>query len=217
MKKIFYPAMVCLLIACTNAADTEEAKDTTTAEVVEESKEVTEVEQVKIAFPQLFTFYQSKDSSFTEERFNVAMIDSMNLMPPQPLDESALKPYYPYLVYNQDSSKAIDLYSYNILLSEKNGKTVGEAGGPDTEIAVIDFKNRTRQRVFYAGPSFVIHDGKWVDNNTISLVGGDVVDGSRFSPFIWLIDVAAKKMKVLDYIDTLQIKPTTYHSRIPLR
>jgi hypothetical protein len=218
MKKLLIVATALVLFACNNSTEApKEIQDTTTAET-EEAIEPSEVEQAKITFPQLFSFYESKDSSFTEEKFDVGIMDSMNVTAPQPLNETELKPYYPYLVYNSDSSKAIDLYSYNIMLSNKNGKTVGQAGGPDTEIAVIDFKNKTRQRIFYAGPSFVIHDGQWIDNKTLSLVGGEVIDDDRISPFVWMIDIDAKSMKVLDYRDTLRVNPRAYqNSRIPMR
>jgi hypothetical protein len=219
MKKLLIVATTFLLFACNNASDTsKESQDTATTAETEESIEPSEVEQAKISFPQLFSFYESEDSSFTEGKFDVGIMDSMNITAPQPLNEEELKPYYPYLVYTKDSSKAIDLYSYNVMLSNRNGKTVGQAAGPDTEIAVIDFRNKTRQRIFYAGPSFVIHDGQWIDNKTLSLVGGEVIDDNRISPFVWMIDIDAKRMKVLDYNDTLNVRPTSYKAgRIPMR
>ena len=220
MKRITGLVMICLFIACNNNAENKEkAEDTTAAlEVEEVTEENSEIEQAKVIFQPLFSFYETNDSSFQEDNFNLAIMDSMSLMAPQAIDEASLKPYYPYLVYNSDSSRAIDLYSYNVMLSQQNGKMVANASGPDTEIAVVDFKNKTRQRILFTGPSFIIHDGKWINDHTLSLIGGEVIDEEKFSPSVWLMDLDKQTMKVLDYADTLSLKHTAYKtSRLPFR
>lgn len=204
-------AVLLLMMACNNAAEKKtEAEDTAQIEDEVLVEEAPEIENAKVSFQQLFSFLQAKDSSFNADQFQLSIVDSMQLMPAQPIDETSLKPYYPYLVYNSDSSKAIDLHSYNTILVEKNGKVLSEAAGPDTEIALIDFKNKTRQRLLFVGPSSVIKEGKWVNDQVISIAGGELVDNEKFKPEVWLFDINAKKMKVLSYTDTLQVKIADY-------
>jgi hypothetical protein len=219
MKKITLLFLVGFFVACNNNADNNSVEqDTTAMEVEEVAEERPELEQAKVSFQQLFSFYEKNDSSFQENNFNLVMMDSMQLLAPQPIDEISLKPYYPYLIYNSDSLKAIDLYSYNVMLSQKGGQTIANASGPDTEIAVVDFKNKTRQRLLYVGPSFTIQDGKWINDHVLSLIGGEIIEEGKFSPSIWLMDLDKKTMQVLDYADTLNVRYSAYqNSRIPLR
>lgn len=210
MIRLVSLAILLLMMACNNAAETKpEIEDT--AQLEEEVIEAApEIENVKFSFQQLFSFLEARDSSFNSDQFQPVIVDSIKLMPAQPIDEVSLKPYYPYLVYNSDSSKAIDLYSYNTILVEKNGKVVSEAAGPDTEIALIDFKNKTRQRLLFVGPSSVINDGKWLNDHVISIAGGEMVDNEKFKPEVWLFDIHANTMKVLGYSDTLQVNIADY-------
>jgi len=210
--KIFFPAVLLLfMMACNNAAETKApVEDTSQIEDEVVADDAPEIENAKVSFQQLFSFLEERDSSFNANQFQLVIVDSMELMPAQPIDETSLKPYYPYLVYNTDSSKAIDLHSYNTILVERKGKVLSEAAGPDTEIALIDFTNKTRQRLLFVGPSSVINDGKWINDHIISIAGGEIVDSEKFKPEVWLFDINAKKMKVLSYADTLQVKIADY-------
>jgi len=217
MKKLIFPALILLLIACNNAAENNAETDDTlqTEEVAEESSEI---QEIRNSFPQLFSFYESRDSSFSPNGFEIAQSDTMNLLPAREINENDLKPYYPYFIYNGDSTKAIDLYSYNIMLTEKGGKTIVEAGGPDTEIAIVDFLNKTRQRIFFAGPSFVIHDGSWLNNETVLLAGGEILEGEKTKPMILKINLSTKSRQYFNYPDTLSVNANTYKdSRIDIQ
>src|ERR1700694_3629368 len=106
--------------------------------------------ELQNAFPALYQFFSRQDSSFSPGHFEVAGTDTLPAAEVLPVTDD-LKEYMPYLVYNKDSSYAVDLYSYNIILSHENGTTIGEASGPDTEVGLVDLKQKTRRRIYFGG------------------------------------------------------------------
>jgi len=211
MKRILGSVLlVALFGSCNNSAETPaKPVDSMPVEVEVINPNQQEVDRAAQLYQPLFTFFQASDSTFDVRKFNLSIVDSLTVMR-QPLDEAAIKPYLPYLIFNADSTKAIDLHSYNTILVERNGKTVSEAAGPDTEIALIDFKSKTRQRLLFAGPSFVVHDGSWVNEEIVSVAGGELVSSELFKPEIWFFDLRANTMKVLGYNDTLNRSAALY-------
>jgi len=216
---MIYPALILFLMACNNTAENKsETEDTIQSEEEEATSERPEIQQIQISFLQMFSFYEANDSSFSASNFEAAQLDTMNLLPAHPVNEKDLKPFYPYFIYNSDSTKAIDLYSYNIMLKESGGKTIGEPGGPDTEIAIVDFRNKTRQRIFFSGPSFPVYDGAWLSNDVVVLAGGETIADGTMKPMILKINLSSKARQYFNYPDTLNITASDYKDpRIEIR
>jgi hypothetical protein len=212
MKKLLILSAVLYLSACNNNNKPEIPEDDEPEEIIEKN-ETTILNKAKEDFSELFTFYHSKDSSFTADRFSEPSLDTLPPLAPHPLEEESIKPYYPYLIYNADSSKAIDLYSYNIMLSDRNGKITGEAGGPDTEIGLVDLRNKTRQRLLFVGPSSTIHDASWIGDSSVAIAGGEILEDGKFKPAVWVISLNRNTMQYLDYPEGIKMKPADYKDK----
>lgn len=204
--KLFFVAGIALATSCNNnSASEENAADTT--EVVDET--AIAQQQLATAFPQEYQFFKKQDSSFTPQKFAETETDTVHTEPALAVGEG-LKKYYPYLIYNPDSSYAIDLYSYNIVLINKNGKTIGKAGGPDTEVGLVDLKNNTRRRIYFGGSSSVVLNAKWINDNEFLLMTGEIIKDEAFSPTVLKYTLPNHILVRFVYEDTLNIKPSEY-------
>src|SRR4051812_21731042 len=136
MKRILLPLTIFVVAfsSCNNDGNKEQkssGKDSSSPEVVNE-----DMGTIADAFPDIYHFFSASDSSFSPEKFIEASRDSIGNE-----QESAVGPviqeYFPYFIFNTDSSFAIDLYSYNFLFVTKNGKTAVEEEGPDTVVGLV--------------------------------------------------------------------------------
>ncbi len=212
MKKFFVPTtLVLFLVACNNNENTAshpQSNDTT--EVEEPVVDVNQQEIVK-AFPDAYQFFNQQDSTFNSGGFEETTSDTIQT--PALKLSSALKSYAPYFIYNSDSSYAVDLYSYNILFVKRNGKTVAEAGGPDTEVGLIDLKNKTRKRIYFGGASSAVMDAKWVNNTQFLLLTGEIIDDTKLQPQLIKYTVDGSVATDFVYDDTLQVKVSDYRDK----
>ena len=191
--------------SCNNNADTKANNDDTTAVETEET-----TFSVNEEFPRLFIYLQSQDSSFSADKFEGGEMDTKDSLSRMKIDTAQLRPFRPYLIYNRDSSKAIDLVSYNYVLSNKKGKTVIQQGGPDTEVALLDLKNNTRKRILFLGSAGTVLQAKWDDDNTIAIVGAEEVEGGKIKPSIWKYDWITGKMELYQYPDAIHANIKDY-------
>ncbi|HYK57046.1 MAG TPA: hypothetical protein VEV15_11300, partial [Flavisolibacter sp.] len=192
--------------SCNNSADTKTNNADTAAVETEETSSVSVNEE----FPRLFTYLQSQDSSFSPDKFEGGEMDLKDSLPKAKIDTAQLRPFRPYLIYNRDSSMAIDLVSYNYVISHKKGKTVIQQGGPDTEVALLDLKNNTRKRILFLGSAGTVLQAKWNDDNSIAIVGAEEVEGGKIKPSIWNYDWTTGKMELYQYPDAIHANIKDY-------
>lgn len=197
---------ILFFTACNNSADTETNNADTSAVETEETSSVSVTEE----FPRLFTYLQSQDSSFSPDKFEGGEMDTKDSLSRIKIDTAQLRPFRPYLIYNRDSSMAIDLVSYNYVISHKKGKTVIQQGGPDTEVALLDLKNNTRKRILFLGSAGTVLQAKWNDDNSIAIVGAEEVEGGKIKPSIWNYDWTTGKMELYQYPDAIHANIKDY-------
>jgi len=113
-------------------------------------------------FPELFNFISSQDSSVKNSVLEAQPFDQNDSVRTK-IDEEQTRGFKPYFIYNSDSSLAIDIVSYNFVVTAKRGKTVFETAGPDTEASLLDIRKGIKKRLFFFGPSVMILDAKWKD------------------------------------------------------
>lgn len=208
-KYFFCFLLIAFTIGCANNASNEQKAGKTSE--VEEPYVDSAQQQIEIAFPGTYNFFQQQDSSFDISNFEEVGFDSV-IHRSLPVTEG-LKAYYPYFIYNSDSSYAVDLYSYNVLFVNRRGKTVAQKGEPDTEVALVDLKNNTRKRIFFGGSSSVVLDAKWIDNHRFLLLTGEVVEGNEFRPAVLRYDVNTNLLDHFVYNDTLHLNAADYSDR----
>jgi hypothetical protein len=216
-RKLFAVIGFAFLISCNNnstVSNDAEAQDSTETEIDETALAQ---QQIAAAFPAVYQFFAKQDSLFAPQKFVETEADTVQATTALP-NTQELKAFYPYFIYNTDSSYAIDLYSYNILLVNKNGTTIGEAGGPDTEVGLVDLKNNTRRRVYFGGSSSAVLDANWINNNSFLLMTGEIVKDDAFSPTILKYTLPDHSVQRFIYDDTLSVRPSEYQDkRLPIR
>jgi hypothetical protein len=185
MKKFILPFGLLLLAACSNEAD-QQASPTDSAGTTVITDELPEDEELA-SVTQVFT---SLDSTFNAGSFYEAGADSVQFSQLSQIDSGSLQEFVPYLIFNADSSLAIDPYSYNYIIQQRNGKQKVSEAGPDVEIGLVDVKRHTRRRLWYSGPAATILDARWKNNTELWLTGIEQLDTAGYQPFVLAINTA---------------------------
>ncbi|GAA4337895.1 hypothetical protein GCM10023184_33960 [Flaviaesturariibacter amylovorans] len=141
-----------------------------------------EIRRAAEALPRLYAWIAAQDTAFDPDAFEVFSPLDADTMPARPMPPSELAQWKPYLMYNADSSLAIDLYSYNYVLRRRGGKTTLEEGGPDFEVGLIDLAKGTRRRLFFTGTAASVLDAAWTDSRTVLLAVAEVRSDDGFRP-----------------------------------
>ncbi len=126
-----------------------------------------------------FTDYVKRLSpSFDWSKFTLTTSwqeDSLLTTPFTP-DKNFYTNYGRFLKYSPDSSRFIDLDSYNIDISQDvEGHWVGSESGPDTEVSLVNPRSGKKMRLIFLGPGGTVEDAFWENNQEIVLLG--VQDG----------------------------------------
>ena len=99
-----------------------------------------------------------------------------------------LEIFVPFFVYNPDSTKAIDLDSYHLVLEKlENGKLYASGRDVDMEAGLIDFEKSIRTRLLFCGPACLFEEGSFPQEGIITITGF-ADDGMGYTPVIWEID-----------------------------
>lgn len=210
IKRLSTLLLLTTLVACTNQSEPPVSKEDGVA-AERETTPSPGSPSSNPAFPSLFRYFSEQNSRFSPGKFEEAGTSRIDTSAALPVDEEQVTPFYPYLLYNSDSTYAIDLYSYNYVITTRNNKTVAEEGGPDTEVALIDLKNKTRKRVFFGGTSTAVYDAKWASDRSFLLATGEMISSQSaetygVQPELLLYDMAQGVVKHFLYPDTLQVK-----------
>ena len=117
-----------------------------------------------------FAFYKNKHPTFnlTDFKFQKCSKEDSLLTRSGEPDKEYMNLYKSLFIYSPDSSKFIDIDSYNLLLErDKKGRLLGMGGDPETEVAVVNLKEKTNKRLLFLGPDYLIEDAAWIDQNNI--------------------------------------------------
>jgi hypothetical protein len=207
MKQLLILLMVTLLISCNNNANTEEAFNDTVQEAGEETGELATLQHT---FPQLFHYLKEQDPQFGLNNFTLISENKLSNAPAIPLDEKNLQPYKKLLIYNSDGSQAIDLYSYNYIITDSSGTQQLESAEPDTEVGLVHFASHTRKRIFFSGPSYTIWDGAWLQKNIVVLAGAELLENGKIAPLFLQINLADSTVKTFEYDGTIKATMQPY-------
>jgi hypothetical protein len=141
---------------------------------------------------------EKSNSSFSAKNFEGGEMTDGEI-PESTLDSANLRPYLPYLVYNNTRELAIDAISANYFPVTKKGKTLFEEGGPDFEVGLIDFKKNTRKRILFMGTAGTVYDTKWFDDHTIVITGALNQTMDSMQPVIWKFDLEKGSKEMFVY------------------
>jgi hypothetical protein len=151
-------------------------------------------------FPRLNKFLREQDSTFSPELFEEAATIDIPDSTALGIEEGELLPYYPYLLFNSDSSFALDMVTYNYLPLQRNGITAMEEQGPDYEVALIDLKKNERRRLLFFGTMGSVMDARWETPNIVIMVGPtEWTDTDSVQMEMWKYIVGDRKLQKFIY------------------
>lgn len=204
--KNWWPAFsLLILLACNNEQVADQKK-----EEKETSEEQTTFRSDSLV--QFHHFIREHNIQYAPRRYYSIGEFELQTADKEQTSESEWEPFAPLLVHNRSQQQAIDLFSKNYLIIENQGRKRLAAGEPDTELALIDFKSNTRQRILFIGPSYSIFDARWLSDTSIIAGGGELVGAEKLVPIIWSIDLSKKTVSLYRYPDTLTVSARDFLS-----
>lgn len=82
--------------------------------------------------------------------------------------------------------KAIDMYSYSMVLNQENGNVSVEFD-VDSKIYLLDKTNHLLAELVVTGSYEIIEDALWLDSSTVCLLG--YINETEMYPFIWFFEI----------------------------
>ena len=110
---------------------------------------------------------------------------------------SFLAIYKPILTFSKDSSKFIDIYSYQLNL-EKKGNTYEANPEIDQAIYLFDKKSKYWDEIFFGSVGRWIDDVSWITNSRFILVGIKKDEAEKNTPIILLGDFEKKSLVIFE-------------------
>jgi hypothetical protein len=200
--------LLLVFLSCNNEKTTgDNINGEMETEIVYEKEQVPSFQQ---NFPGLSQYLQSQDPSFSENRFTTGEVVSRDTMPYHPIAEGSMEPYRSFLVYNADSSFAIDIVSYNFIETKKGGRKRLEFAGPDTEVGLIDVKNNMRRRILFLGSAGLVLDAKW-EGNKILIAGAEDAGQEQIRPLMWRFNVQDSALEMFSFPGTIKANVQEYY------
>ena len=186
---------VLLLAGCSDSDDANTSTNNEDSAHIEDEA----LPQVDEVFPELNQYLINADSSFSIEGFEGGQTETKTDSTDQNISNQTISKYLPYLIFNADSTYALDLVINNYVPVEKNDEIVLVEGGPDFEVGLISLRNNKRKQLLFFGTMGVVMDAKWTDNNTIMIAGANEMNGDSIRPVIWTYDIPSKAWSVYTY------------------
>ncbi|RYZ53971.1 MAG: hypothetical protein EOP49_06180 [Sphingobacteriales bacterium] len=136
-------------------------------------------------------YYETRMPSFRLDHFEARENSPATFLDLGPADNASLSHYKPLLSFNADSSRYIDIFSYNLILEKGKDSTIrARTGDPDMEAAIVDVKTGKRLRIWYCGPSCALEKAVWLEDQKVGLLGLNDENGDGLSqPTIWVINL----------------------------
>lgn len=99
--------------------------------------------------------------------------------------------YKEFLIWSPDSSRAIDLYSYGIVLSVNQEGEREKLYDVDNRVSIIDSANNSRTSILFNGPSGVFEEACWIGDSMIVIATIEYdYSNSKNRLFLSAIDLA---------------------------
>lgn len=137
-------------------------------------------------FNRWFNYYKINYPDFSLSNFELQNSKALNIIPGTvygKFDEEYDSMYNQFLIYNSDSTRYIDIDSYNWSKDEKGQRL----NSPDQEINLIDLGSKSVKRIDFVGSNEWVEDAFWENDSTIVLLKNNY-DRSPIISKVFVID-----------------------------
>ena len=193
MKRFIFP-LLFFLFSCDDKKEKE-----ITIQVIDKEKTTKIADSPKTALQNWLTYYRTDNQAFEEEKFILSATGAISFSPSNVtvMNEKGFNEIYkPFLVFNESKTKYLDFDSYQWSIAP-DGSAGYEA---DQEVALVDYQNKTAQRIAFFGPSYSIEEAYWIGDSVAVLLGNSY----EKVPFIMKYHFGKKTVETFQYPDTLK-------------
>ncbi len=96
--------------------------------------------------------------------------------------------YLPLYIFNNDSTFAIDIDSYHLVLDKLDDGTLYSPGREvDWEVGLIDLRKNVRKRILFCGTPCIFEEAAFHPNGNI-VVAGFIENDKGYLPAMWSVD-----------------------------
>jgi hypothetical protein len=166
------PVLICMLLICSiacNQGDTEYTDD----ELVDpesvmsyEENDTLVLRKIPPALSEWMSYYGNVDTGFTLRNFKASGVTLHMDALQDAISSPGENTFTDLYIYSPDSSKYLDLVSYNYLKEVKDGKNILVSGDPDQQVVLADTKTKKKLQLIYNGPSQLAEFAAWTGNSS---------------------------------------------------
>jgi hypothetical protein len=209
MRRLVYLSLLAAFATSCSNSGSGEAKPADTASQAA-AEEATAAPALAATFPDLFGYLEGQDSSFSTSRFSEEDLITGDTSMVNSIDTAGLKEYRPYLIYNPSRTYAIDAVTNSFVVRNRNGKTELVEGGPDTEVALLDFRNNRWKRIFFGGTMSAFLDARWENDSTFVFAHATMVGTDSIQPQITRYRIGDSTITRFSYTGALKANISSY-------
>ena len=205
MRYILHIAIIMILVSCSNKNE-QKGNDIETnpkTEIIEKTVikiDTANIDKYSIEMKAWLAYYEKYSLKLKNFDF-IRQNNLPNIFATADTFELNNDIYKPFYKYSPDSSKILDLVSYNLSI-EKNEKNelISYGSDVDSEVSIKDLKNKIWKRILFVGPFYIIEDGFWINDNQFLIIGEfNDNDQKKYKPSIWFVDLKANIIQTFEY------------------
>jgi hypothetical protein len=160
---------------------------------------------IKERIPGWVAYQQEKNPSFNPSLFTLQDTSRYESFVTNFYPDRTFREFYGNLmVFNEDSSRIIDLYSYRYAMEKDGQGNLHIAENPDTEISLLTPGYNKKERIMFMGPVGAYDHAFWIDNRYLMVAGNADEEGlGKRNPILWLVNLKTQQIFNFTYQEEL--------------
>ena len=152
-------------------------------------------------------YYNLKLEDFTD---TLPLIERHTISVDYDLKSDSISLFNDFLIYSPDSNYCIDLDSYSLILEkDSSGELFSEGSEVDSEVGLLDIKQKKRIRVMFCGTESMPEEIQWVSYNSFYILGY-TKENNLIRPTIWIHDNKNNTIRVIRLANPIDLKGKNY-------
>jgi len=152
-------------------------------------------------------YYNLKLENFTD---TLPLIERHTISVDYDLKYDSINLFNDFLIYSPDSNYCIDLDSYSLILEkDSSGVLFSEGSEVDSEVGLLDIKQKKRIRVMFCGTESMPEEIQWVSYNSFYILGY-TKENNLIRPTIWIHDNKNNTIREIRLANPIDLKGKNY-------